>query len=113
MIPHIGESYNEHPSRPAIRAVDGSGLDAKTGLRHGTDPDTEFMTGPRRTSAATPLHPGAVPGEHWVAFEFDKVYPLGEMWIWNQGEAVFHTGSPANLPHDLPSPVMHHRLPGG
>ncbi len=83
---------SEHASRKAVKAVNGEGIDAKTGLLHGTDPDgTMFMSGTRRLSAASALHPGAVPGEHWIAFEFDKVYALGEMWIWNLNENRTHT----------------------
>ena len=82
---------SEHHSRKGVQAIDGSGLDPATGRLHGTDPDgTLFMTGTRQASAAAPWHAGAVTGEHWVAFQLDRVYELGEMWIWNDNENLFH-----------------------
>ncbi|GMQ80473.1 MAG: hypothetical protein BMS9Abin04_468 [Planctomycetia bacterium] len=83
---------SQHRSRPAVRAIDGSGLNAETGRLHGIGPDTEmFLTNHRRFSAAAPAQAGSIPGAHWIAFEFDRVYPLGEMWIWNYNENRFHT----------------------
>ena len=82
---------SQHPSRPAVRAIDGSGLDAATGRLHGTGPDTQmFLTNHKRFSAAAAPHPGSVPGQHWIAFEFDRVYSLGDVWIWNYNENRFH-----------------------
>ena len=81
---------SEHPRRKAFRAIDGSGLDT-SGLLHGTDPNASmFMTGTRSRSAAAPRHPGAVTGEHWIAFAFDRARALGEMRIWNQNEVHNH-----------------------
>ncbi len=56
--------------------VNGSGLDS-TGLLHGNIGDNTMwlsdMTGPPPT---------------WIMFEFDKVYKLHEMWVWNSNESL-------------------------
>ena len=28
-------------------------------------------------------HPGTVRGTNWIAYAFDKPYPLGKTWVWN------------------------------
>jgi len=82
---------SRHPGRAPVQVIDGSGLDSATGLLHGTDPNaTMFMSGEKQASAAAAPHPGAGVGEHWIAFEFDRVYALGDMWIWNYNENKFH-----------------------
>jgi len=81
-----------HYSFPAVRCIDGSGLDS-TGLLHGNDPYDVFMTSHRDASAPFTPRPGCVDGEHWIQFEFDQPYQLGKMWIWNQNsEAWFIQG---------------------
>jgi len=52
---------------PAIRTIDGSGLDALD--QHGTDLKTMWVT------------PGGLPA--WIEYTFDKVYRLHELWVWN------------------------------
>ena len=58
--------------------VNGSGLD-ETGLLHGDAGSTMWL------SART----GAQPT--WIAFEFDRVYKLHEMWVWNSNESLEQT----------------------
>lgn len=89
---------SSHPARPPARCVDGSGLDA-TGLFHDTDVGTSiYASGAEGSSAPfTPYNAGTVDGMHWVAFQFDQVYPLGEMWVWNQNEPVWHVQGPKNV----------------
>jgi regulation of enolase protein 1 (concanavalin A-like superfamily) len=60
------------PGMGPEKTIDGSGLD-KSGL-HGTEPTTMWL------SAATPLN--------WVQYEFDKVYKLHELQIWNSNQLV-------------------------
>ena len=36
---------------------------------------------------------GTVPGGHWVEFAFDRLYSLGEVWIWNQNENSLFDGN--------------------
>jgi len=59
--------------REPNNTVNGSGLD-DSGLLHGIDSADMWLsdiTGPQPT---------------WIAYEFDKVYKLHEMWIWNYNE---------------------------
>jgi hypothetical protein len=49
--------------------INGSGLDAND--LHGTVPSTMWLT---EVNAAQPV---------WIQYEFDKVYQLYQMWIWN------------------------------
>ncbi|MEN6575328.1 MAG: LamG-like jellyroll fold domain-containing protein [Phycisphaerales bacterium] len=52
---------------PAIRTIDGSGLDALD--QHGVDLKTMWVT------------PGGLPA--WIQYTFDKEYKLHELWVWN------------------------------
>ena len=90
---------SSHPTRPPARCVDGSGLDTATGLFHATDVLSGiFVSGTATASApATPYNAGTVAGMHWVAFQFDQVYQLGEMWVWNDNEPVWHVQGPKNV----------------
>ncbi len=53
---------------PASATVDGSGL---TDDLHSTDAGTMWLSN------------AAGPQPTWIEFEFDKVYALHEMWVWN------------------------------
>jgi Tol biopolymer transport system component len=55
------------PSMGPEKTVDGSGLDQHDG--HSTDQKTMWW------SLSTP--------PQWIQYEFDKVYPLHELWVWN------------------------------
>ena len=61
------EASAAQATSPAIRTIDGSGLDASD--QHGVDLKTMWVT------------PGGLPA--WIEFTFDKVYTLHEMWVWN------------------------------
>jgi cephalosporin-C deacetylase-like acetyl esterase len=72
----------EEAGRPATKIIDGSGLDSSELLHDNVKSNnwtTEYTTGGGYTNP----HPGTVPGNLWVAFEFDRTYRLGDMWIWN------------------------------
>ena len=56
--------------------VNGSGLDS-TGLLHGN-----IGEGTMWLSSATDA------GPVWIRYEFDKVYKLHEMWVWNSNESL-------------------------
>ena len=56
------------------KTVDGSGLDA-AGL-HGTTDNTMWLS-----SATTPT-------PAWIQYEFDRIYKLQEMWVWNSNQSV-------------------------
>jgi hypothetical protein len=53
--------------------VNGSGLDKNDG--HSTT-NTDMWQ-----STATP-------GPHWIQYEFDQVYSLHELWVWNSNQAI-------------------------
>jgi hypothetical protein len=56
--------------------VNGSGLDS-TGLLHGN-----------QGTAGMWLSDMAGPQPAWILFEFDNVYKLHEMWVWNSNESL-------------------------
>lgn len=80
---------SSHPSRIPLRCINGSGLDAPTGLLHDNSPHTGFITAHDTDSAPNMPHEGCVNGKHWIEFAFDRVYSLGEMWIWNYNEVNY------------------------
>ena len=53
--------------------IDGSGLDALD--QHGTTATDMWL------SSASDQHP-------WIQYEFDKVYKLHEMWVWNSNQMI-------------------------
>jgi len=55
------------------KAVDGSGL---TGDLHSNDNTHMCLTSPSGSQPA------------WIQFEFDKVYKLDQMWVWNSNQGV-------------------------
>jgi hypothetical protein len=56
--------------------VNGSGLD-DSGLLHGKDADDNMWL-----SSITGQQPT------WIEFQFDKVYKLHEMWVWNSNQSL-------------------------
>ena len=80
---------SSHAARPAIRTIDGSGVDTGGSLHQGSDVVTGspgpymWMSGPMTTAVS---RGGTVSGSHWIEFRFDQVYDLGQMWIWNYNE---------------------------
>ncbi|MBP8911493.1 MAG: discoidin domain-containing protein [Phycisphaerae bacterium] len=55
------------------KTVDGSGL---TGDLHSNDNTHMWLTSPTGSQPA------------WIQFQFDKVYKLDEMWVWNSNQGV-------------------------
>ncbi|MCU0917529.1 MAG: discoidin domain-containing protein, partial [Planctomycetes bacterium] len=54
------------------KTVDGSGFDQKDG--HSTNGTDMWLS-----TAASP---------RWIQYQFDKVYALHELWVWNSNQAV-------------------------
>ncbi len=52
--------------------INGSGLDKND--QHGTDPMTMWMS------------TGTLP--NWIQYQFDKVYKLNELWVWNSNQSI-------------------------
>ena len=78
-----------HGGRPAIRTIDGSGIDPGGLLHQGPD-ETTLDPGPTMWLAGPDSGPvsrgGTVWGSHWIQFAFGQVHPLGRMLIWNYNE---------------------------
>jgi hypothetical protein len=67
---------SQAPNKGPENTINGSGLD-DSGLLHGKDADDNMwlsgMTGPQPT---------------WIEYEFDKVYKLHELWVWNSNDTL-------------------------
>jgi hypothetical protein len=68
----IAKASNSQPGMGPENTVNGSGLDEHDG--HSTDGSTMWLS-----TNAKP---------HWIQFEFDKVYALHELWVWNSNQVV-------------------------
>ncbi len=55
------------------RTIDGSGLDDND--LHSTDMEDMWLS-------------NSLPQPTWIEYQFDKVYKLHEMWVWNQNQLV-------------------------
>ena len=62
------------PAKEAENTVNGSGLD-NSGLLHNNQGANEMWLSRRDEDQPA-----------WIAYEFDKVYKLHEMWVWNSNE---------------------------
>jgi hypothetical protein len=80
---------SSHSTRIPLLCINGVGLDAATGLKHDSLPTTGFISRHDTDSAPNMPHEGCVNGKHWIEFAFDKIYTLGELWIWNYNEVNY------------------------
>jgi hypothetical protein len=71
----IATSSSNTPAQEPEHTVNGSGLD-DSGLLHGND-----STGTMWLSSSTEVQPS------WIAYEFDRLYKLHKMWIWNYNDS--------------------------
>jgi hypothetical protein len=62
------------PAKGPENTINGSGLD-DSGMLHGKDGDDAMW-----------LSDIAGPQPSWIQYEFDKVYKLHELWVWNSNE---------------------------
>ncbi|MHC4595896.1 MAG: LamG-like jellyroll fold domain-containing protein, partial [Planctomycetota bacterium] len=65
---------SQAPNKGPENTVNGSGLD-DSGLLHGKEGDDNMW-----------LSDIAGPQPTWIEFQFDKVYKLHELWVWNSNE---------------------------
>jgi len=70
----IATASSQAVGRGPQNTVNGSGLDAG-GLLHGKEGDENMW-----------LSEPAGPQPTWIEFQFDRVYKLYEMWVWNSNE---------------------------
>ncbi len=68
----ITTASSSQPGMGPGNTVNGSGLDKNDG--HSTDGNAMWLS-----TNAKP---------HWIQFEFDKVYALHELWVWNSNQLV-------------------------
>jgi hypothetical protein len=68
----IATASSSQPGMGPANTVNGSGLDKNDG--HSTDGNAMWLS-----TNAKP---------HWIQFEFDKVYALHELWVWNSNQLV-------------------------
>jgi len=73
-ITHITATASSSQANMAPeKTIDGSGLDALD--QHGT-------------TSTDMWHSTAADPEPWIQYEFDKVYKLHEMWVWNSNQLI-------------------------
>ncbi len=70
----IATASSSGADRGPENTVNGSGLD-DSGLLHGKDGDNNMW-----------LSDATGPQPSWIEYEFDNVYKLHEMWVWNYNE---------------------------
>jgi hypothetical protein len=68
----IATASSSQPGMGPANTVNGSGLDKNDG--HSTDGNAMWLS-----ATAKP---------HWIQFEFDKVYALHELWVWNSNQLI-------------------------
>ena len=66
------EASDEQPVSPAIRTIDGSGLDEND--QHSYDSSDMWATS------------GGLPA--WIQYTFDQEYKLHELWVWNANSSL-------------------------
>jgi hypothetical protein len=62
------------PNMEPIKTIDGSGINTAND-QHGTTDTTMWLS-------------DTTPQPTWIKYEFDKVYKLHEMWVWNSNQAI-------------------------
>ena len=70
--------------------ANGVGLNVDTGLTHNMNA-LDMWLGSASGGAGNP-DPGMVSAANWIAYEFDKPYSLGKMWVWNWNTSNPPTG---------------------
>ena len=76
----------EDKSQPAVNTVNGSGM---VGDLCDNRWERMWVTSASCNGGGdTNPNPGTVKGTTWIKFEFDKIYTLKEMWVWNYNEAA-------------------------
>lgn len=68
----------------AENTVNRSGLDV-TGLFHTNNWRHNWLSATGGGGDTNP-NPGTVTGAAWIRFDFDKVYELGKLWVWNDNQ---------------------------
>ena len=72
----------------AERLIDNSGMN---GLFHDNSMAAQTMWHSDRMPPIGRAFEGTKEGRVWISFEFDKIYPLKEIWIWNHNQSGYST----------------------
>lgn len=85
--PNITVTASSQTFGPAESAINGYGIWER--IHHGNDlyGTGMWLTAQTAVAETNPSpHGNAEVGAAWIAFEFDQVYSLGKMWIWNHNQ---------------------------
>lgn len=74
-----------HGMRSWVQSIDGSGMDAATGLLH-THLNVNSTMSLSGNNPGPVTRVGTAVGSHWVEYTLDDTYDLDEIWIWNYNE---------------------------
>jgi len=72
---------------PTKNTVNGAGLDT-SGYLHSNQAVGTWISCDGGGGASNP-NPGTVSGEAWIRFEFDRIYQLNAMWVWQFNQINF------------------------
>ncbi|MHB9071145.1 MAG: discoidin domain-containing protein [Sedimentisphaerales bacterium] len=82
----IGGYDSQHPTRVWSRSINGSGISGSSGTLHSNDGGNHMAMSSTTSGAA---RGGTVAGSHWVQYNFDQVYQLDKLQIWNYNETGY------------------------
>ncbi len=71
---------------PPENLINESGLD---GFLHDNDMSAYTMWHSEEAPEISSAFPGTLWGKVWLSFEFDRIYPVKEIWIWNHNQPEF------------------------
>lgn len=81
---HSGQAVG----REIVNLVNGSGISGEFGQYHAAGNPVNQM-GLFRGNTPSSATANTLVGSHWVQLRFDKVYSLGEAWLWNWNETPY------------------------
>jgi hypothetical protein len=89
----VADHSGEAGGRPIVDIIDGAGMLTKLTDSNGSD---NGFNGPFGQEGMFRGHthdnPGTVIGSNWGRFEFEQVYPLKNLWIWNWNDNTNSAG---------------------
>ena len=78
-------SDSAYTDRESVKTINGSGI-STDGLTHATGiPQYQMWISDGTARSHTYVNTGT----HWIQYNFDKVYSLKDMWIWNCNDSVY------------------------